>query len=48
MLVLKSDNDPIIKDNGIDEEVLLQNPNVIVGKTKYGGHLGYYERYFSN
>ena len=42
-MVLKSKNDPLIGDNGIDETVLLTNPNIILAKTKYGGHLGYYE-----
>jgi len=41
--VLKSGNDPLIGDSGIDEQVILSNPNIILAKTKYGGHLGYYE-----
>jgi len=44
-MVLKSMNDPLIGDNGIDEEILLANPNIMIAKTKYGGHLGYYEAF---
>ena len=46
IFVMKSGNDPIIGDT-IDEEKLLENDNIVLGKTKYGGHLGFYESYFS-
>ena len=45
LLILKSSNDPIIQENGINEDVILQNENIILAKTKYGGHLGFYESF---
>ena len=45
LFILKAENDPITGPDGIDEERILENPNVILGKTKYGGHLGYFESF---
>ena len=47
ILVIKAENDPIIGKYGIDDLKLSSIPNVVVGKTQYGGHMGYYEK-FSN
>ena len=41
ILVLKSQNDPIIGDT-IDEDKLMQNANIVLAKTRFGGHLGFY------
>ena len=46
MLVICSENDPLI-GKGIDEARLLEQTDVVVCKTKLGGHLGYYEDYLS-
>jgi len=43
MFVLVSDNDPVIGPNCVNDSVFLENPNNILGLTKYGGHLGYFE-----
>lgn len=40
-------DDPIIGSESIDLEISTANPNVIVGITSKGGHLGYYESAFS-
>jgi len=45
ILVLKAYNDPLIGKEGIDEQKLLENKNVILATTKYGGHLGYYSSF---
>ena len=42
-LMLKSEDDPVVGDKAIDEVKILANPNMLLVKTKYGGHLGYYE-----
>ena len=41
-------DDPIIGEKAIDYEVFDKNENVLLGTTKYGGHLGYYESAFDN
>ena len=42
VFIIKSMNDPIIGSYCIDEDRVLRNPNIILGKTNYGGHVGYY------
>lgn len=42
VFIIKSMNDPIIGNECIDEERVLRNPNIILGTTNYGGHVGYY------
>lgn len=44
-MIIKAENDPIIGPEAIDEEKLIKNPNIIIAKTKYGGHLGYFQSY---
>jgi len=39
-------NDPIIGNECIDEDRALKNPNIILGKTNYGGHVGYFQNFF--
>ena len=46
MLIFLPDNDPLIEGT-IDEDKLLENPMILLGKTKNGGHLAYLESPFS-
>ena len=45
---MNSLDDPIIGDKAIDYEVFDKNENVVLGTTKHGGHLGYYESALSD
>ena len=40
-------DDPIVGDEAIDFEVVKHNPNTFLGTTRYGGHIAYYESFFS-
>jgi len=42
-LFMNAIDDPIIGERAIDYEVFKANPNVVLGTTRYGGHLGYHE-----
>ena len=44
---LNSLDDPVVDPKCIAFEEIGQNPNTIVGTTRYGGHLGYHESMFS-
>ena len=48
LLILKSHDDPIIGWDEKDIQMILENPNIVLATTKYGGHIGYYESYLSN
>ena len=39
-------DDPIIGETSVDYDVCKKNPFVLVGTTKKGGHVGYYESLF--
>ena len=42
-MIFKAENDPIIGDAISDQKVLgVRNPNILLAKTKYGGHLGFF------
>ncbi len=41
---MKTGNDPLI-EGAIDEDIVLKNPNFVIAATKYGGHLGWYEKF---
>jgi predicted alpha/beta-fold hydrolase len=41
-LFLNAIDDPIIGERAIDYEVFKANPNVVLGTTRYGGHIGYH------
>ena len=42
-MFLMAENDPILGRNNIDYKECAKNPNVLVGVTRSGGHLGYFE-----
>ncbi len=46
-MIIKAINDPVVGPDGIDEDALIKNPNIIVAKTQYGGHLSYLESFCS-
>ena len=39
-------DDPIVGNN-LNYEAFKDNPNIALGTTKHGGHVGYYENFFS-
>jgi len=45
LLILKAENDNLCE---IDDQFILdlKKPNIYLGTTKYGGHIGFYEKYF--
>lgn len=43
MFILKTKDDPVIGHDSESLNVALDNPNILVGETNYGGHLGYSE-----
>ena len=40
-------DDPIVNEKCIDFDSFKSNPNIILGTTRIGGHLGYHESLFS-
>mmetsp|Transcript_13229 Transcript_13229/g.22445 ORF Transcript_13229/g.22445 Transcript_13229/m.22445 type:complete len:158 (-) Transcript_13229:583-1056(-) len=48
LLVLKSENDPIVSDACIREEVVTENPMAVLVKTRYGGHLGFFDSFVTS
>lgn len=44
---LNSEDDPICHESVIDKDLLKANPFVALGITRYGGHAGYHESFFS-
>lgn len=42
-----AEDDPIIGKGSIDYEKCYQNPYVLLGVTKRGGHTGYFESVFT-
>ena len=47
VLVFYTENDPGPKVTEEMQAKLSQNDNILMAKTKYGGHLAYFESYFS-
>ena len=47
-LILMAKDDPIIGPKSICYEVAQRNPYLLMGVTKRGGHLGYFESVFSS
>lgn len=45
MFILKSKDDPVIGPNSVNNELALNNPNILIGETNFGGHLGYFESF---
>lgn len=45
--ILLSLDDTILGINHLDQDVCTNNPNVMLGVTKRGGHLGYFESVFA-
>ena len=47
IMVIKAENDFIVGGPGLDEKQILKNPNVLLATTKLGGHVGYFEKFWS-
>ena len=47
-MILMAKDDPIIGPKSICYEVAKRNPYLLMGVTKRGGHLGYFESIFSS
>lgn len=47
-LLLMAKDDPIIGEEAICYEFVNRNPNLLLGVTNRGGHLGYFESFFSS
>lgn len=45
--IMMAKDDPVIGGKSIDYETCQSNPNVLLGVTEHGGHLGYFESVFS-
>lgn len=45
--LLMAKDDPIIGENCVDTEIPQKNPYLLMGVTNHGGHLGYFENFFS-
>ena len=43
MFILKTKDDPVLGPLSVNNEMLLSNPNILIGETNYGGHLGFFE-----
>ena len=43
MFILKSKDDPVVGPLSVNNDIVLENPNILIGETEYGGHLGYFE-----
>ena len=48
MFILMAKDDPVVGPKSICTEVILQNPNLLMGITEGGGHVGYFENAFSS
>ena len=46
-MIMMARDDPMIGEQAIPVEEAPDNPNVLLAITKYGGHLGYYENFFT-
>lgn len=47
MFILKAKDDPVLGPGSVKNDIVLNNPNILIGETNYGGHLGFFES-FSN
>ncbi len=48
-MIIFADDDPVIGDsNSIDFESCQKNEVVLLGVTRYGGHIGYFESLFDS
>jgi len=45
--ILTTEDDPILGINHLDSNHILKNPNILLGVTSNGGHLGFVESIFS-
>ena len=45
--ILLAKDDPVIGEGCIDHDICKANPNVLLGVTDHGGHLGYFETFMS-
>jgi len=45
---MNAKDDPIVGSLAIDYDIFKNNPNVVLGTTNRGGHLGYRESAFSS
>ena len=45
---MNAKDDPIIGKKAIDYEIFKKNENTVLGTTKRGGHLGYFESIFKS
>jgi len=45
---LASEDDPVIGELSIDYESCIENENVLLGVTKRGGHVAYFENILSS
>lgn len=47
-MILMAEDDPLIGKKSICYDIAKKNPNLVMGVTRRGGHLGYFESAFSS